>query len=198
MCAPCLTLVPDLCPRMRADVSFYTTTVHESQGHAWLNDTWRKTIRDHSCTLLNAKCWRPATQNLSDGQNSFIMPHRDYVNIVAMCILPESEWQTEFMHFYTSQLCLHSRDVYFTTKNRFYCSLRFECFTSSILLAENVYCNMQINSYCSPRFDCVTFPVLLAKTVSLLPFCSLWLFHCYCSPRFKQSKRDWMNNDFNR
>ena len=34
LCAPCFTLVPDLCPRMLADVSFYTTTAHESQGHA--------------------------------------------------------------------------------------------------------------------------------------------------------------------
>ena len=115
MSAPCVTLVPDLCPRMLADVSFYTTTLHESQGHEWLNDTWRKTIGDHSCTLLNAKCWRPAPQNLSDGQNSFIMPHRNYVDIVAMCeSYTECEWRTEFMHFYTSQLCLHSRDVYFT------------------------------------------------------------------------------------
>jgi len=114
MSAPCLTIVPDLCPRLRADLSFYTTTAHESQGHAWLNDTWRKTIGDHSCTLLNAKCWRPAPQNLRDGQNSFIMPHRNYADIVACESYTECEWRTEFMHFYTSQLCLHSRDVYFT------------------------------------------------------------------------------------
>ena len=77
------------------------------------------------------------------------------------------------MHFYTSQLCLHSRDVYFTTKIHFYCSPRFECFTSSILLAKMCI------SICK-----FTSTVLLALTVSRLLFSSLRLFHFYCSPHF--------------
>ena len=77
------------------------------------------------------------------------------------------------MHFYTSQLCLHSRDVYFTTKIHLYCSPRFECFTSSILLGK------MCNSICK-----FTSAVLLAFTVSILLFSSLRLFHFYCSPHF--------------
>ena len=85
----------------------------------------------------------------------------------------ESERRTEFMHFYTSQLCLHSRDVYFTTKNRFYCSPRFECFTSSILLAK------MFISICK-----LTPTVLLALTVSCFLHSSLRLFHYYRSAHF--------------
>jgi hypothetical protein len=114
MSPPCVTLVPDLCPRMLADVAFYTTTLHESQGHAWLNDTSRKTISDHSCTLSNAKCWRPAPHESKRTQNWCIFTHRDYVYIVAMFILHRTWAMDRIDHFYTSPLCLHSRDVYFT------------------------------------------------------------------------------------
>ena len=77
------------------------------------------------------------------------------------------------MHFYTSQLCLHSRDAYFTTKNHFYGSPRFECFTSSILLAK------MFISICK-----LTPTVLLALTVSRFLFSSLGLFHYYRSAHF--------------
>jgi len=197
MSAPCVSLVPDLCPRMLADVSFYTTTVHESQGHAWLNDTWQKTMGDHSCTLLNARCWWPVVQNLKQTVKSWIVPPCMHVYIIALCTPNRVVIEHAIvcvvcpllrgMHFYTSQLCLHSRDVYFTTKHHFHCAPR-----------KNVYFNIQISFYCSLCIDCVTFPFLLAQIVSPLPFCSLWLFHCYRSPRCKQSKRHWLNNDFNR
>ena len=62
MSTACNTIVSDLCPRLHAKLKVYTTTVHESQRHDWLNNTWWITWSDHSCTLLNAKCWRPASQ----------------------------------------------------------------------------------------------------------------------------------------
>ena len=77
------------------------------------------------------------------------------------------------MHFYSSQLCWHRRDVYFTTKIHFYCSPRFECFTSSILLGK------MCNSICT-----FTSAGLLAFTDSILLFSWLRLFHFYCSPHF--------------
>ena len=73
--AACITIVTDLCPRLRAKLSFCITTVHESRRHEWLNDTQWQSWGDHSCTLLNAK-----------SQNSCIFTHRNYVYIVAMCI----------------------------------------------------------------------------------------------------------------
>ena len=90
MFASCRTIVTDLWPRLRAKLTFYTTIVHESQGREWLYEPWCETYGDHSCTLLNATCLQLATQ-------SSLTYDRDCV-----------------MHFYTSQICWHGRDVYIT------------------------------------------------------------------------------------
>ena len=71
-----------------------------------------------------------------------------------------------------AQLCLHSRDVYFTTKILLYGSL-------ALNVSRLLFSSLKCDSICN-----FTAAVLLAFTVSILLFCSLRLFYFYCSPHF--------------
>ena len=166
----CRIILTDLCPRLRARLTCNTSTVHESQWCEWLKDPWCEISRDHSCTLLNAKCPQPAkkssvTYDRDCARNSHLTLQLFTIHNGM------SDWMTHGVKP-EATIAVHIKCVSET------CSLR------------------QIRFYCSPRFDCFTSTALLAWTVSLLLFSSLWLFHCYCSHRSDISVSVWMNNDF--
>ena len=98
-----------------------------------------------------------------------------------------------FLHYNYSRITAAGMIEWHTVTNRkvyvimhFCCLPRLDCCTYTFSSLRCVFHNA-IQFCSSPRCDCFTFTILLAKTVSLLPFSSLWLFHKYCAPRFNKA-----------
>ena len=81
-------------------------TEHATQSHASerLNFTRWHSWEDHCCAFVIGQCCRSAPENLSDGHNSCIFTHRNYVYTAAMCI-SQRIWATDnidaFLHIAT-------------------------------------------------------------------------------------------------
>ena len=82
----CLIVSPNM--KQTLNSRHINTSVHESQGHECSKDTRWETWSDHSCILLNAKCWRLAPHNLKN-EKVVTASQRYYVYIIAIII---SQW----------------------------------------------------------------------------------------------------------